>query len=134
VWGERWDKSRCGTKARSLLIRPYATRRWGCTALRVLLEAVTVCITQILNADSLRQALTDALQTIGRVVQIDRMVVIETIPTGTAELTPGFVFVWNAEDAPKVDVEAIITASPDRSVIEEWLSPLRTRNARQNQG
>jgi len=95
----------------------------------VLLEAVTVCITQILNADSLREALADALQTIARVVQIDRLVVIEKLSTNANELAPDVFFVWNSEDAPKVDAAAIIAASPDHAGIEDWLSPLRQGNA-----
>jgi diguanylate cyclase (GGDEF)-like protein/PAS domain S-box-containing protein len=101
----------------------------GLHGTEVLLEAVTVCITQILNADSLRDALTEALQTIAKVVQIDRMVVIEKVPVGNAEPAPGFVFGWNSDDAPKIDAAAIIAASPDRAALEEWLSPLRKGHA-----
>jgi hypothetical protein len=74
----------------------------GLHGTEVLLEAVTVCITQILNADSLRDALTEALQTIAKVVQIDPMVVIEKVPAGNAEPAPDFVFVWNSDAASKI--------------------------------
>jgi diguanylate cyclase (GGDEF)-like protein/PAS domain S-box-containing protein len=101
----------------------------GMHASEVLLEAVTVCIAQILNADSLREALADALQTIARVVQIDRMIVIEKTPAGPGGLVPAVFYVWNSEDAPKVDAAAIIASSPDHAAIEEWLSPLREGHA-----
>jgi diguanylate cyclase (GGDEF)-like protein/PAS domain S-box-containing protein len=95
----------------------------------VLLEAVTVCITQILNADSLRGALADALKTIASVVQIDRMVVIEKEAADTPGLAPTVFFVWNAADAPKVDAATIIASGSDHEAIEEWLSPLREGHA-----
>jgi diguanylate cyclase (GGDEF)-like protein/PAS domain S-box-containing protein len=101
----------------------------GSHSTEVLLEAVTVCITHILNADSLRAALPDALQAIARVVRIDRMVVIENIPDGDDELKPNVYFVWNSENAPNVDVAALIANSQNRYAMDEWLSPLRTGNA-----
>jgi len=66
----------------------------GSHSTEVLLEAVTVCITHILNADSLRAALPDALQAIARVVRIDCMVVVENIPDGEKKLKPNVYFVW----------------------------------------
>ena len=95
----------------------------------LLLEAVTVCITHILNADSLQEALPDALKMIARVVRIDRMVIIENVFAGTVAPSPAVFFVWNSGDAPKVDAAAIIASSPDREAIEEWLSPLRKGDA-----
>jgi len=95
----------------------------------VLLEAVTDCISQILNADSLREALPDALQTIASVVRIDRMVVIERLVVAGTEPVPSVYFVWNSRDAPKVDAAALIGNSQDRNAMEEWLTPLRTGNA-----
>jgi len=96
----------------------------GLHSTEVLLEAVTVCITHILNADSLRAALPDALQAIASVVRIDRVVVIENVSSGT-ELLPATYFVWNAEGAPKVDAAALIANRTDRQAIDEWMSPLR---------
>lgn len=54
------------------------------------------------------------------------MVIIEKF---SSDITPTVLFVWNSEDAPKVDSAAIIASSPDHTAIEEWLSPLRTGNA-----
>jgi len=95
----------------------------------VLLEAVTVCITHILNADSLRDALAEALRTIARVVQIDRVVVVDKASTGNMDLVHDNFFVWNSEDAPKVDAAAIIARHPGRKAIEEWARPLRKGEA-----
>jgi diguanylate cyclase (GGDEF)-like protein/PAS domain S-box-containing protein len=95
----------------------------------VLLEAVTVCITHILNADSLRDALSDALQMIARVVRIDRLVIIEKPAPGIEALGAAVFFVWNSEDAPKLDAAAIIASSPDHAAIEEWLDPLHNGDA-----
>ena len=92
----------------------------GMHSTEVLLEAVTDCITHILNADSLRAALPDALQTIARVVRIDRVLVIENVST---------LFVWNSEQAPKVDAAALMANRSDADAIEEWMSPLRQGNA-----
>ena len=73
-----------------------------------LLEAVTACISGILTADSLREALPHALQSIGRVV---------------------IFFIWNSADAPQVDAGAIIANSHAREAMDEWLSPLRQGHA-----
>jgi diguanylate cyclase (GGDEF)-like protein/PAS domain S-box-containing protein len=98
----------------------------GSHSTEILLEAVTACITQILNADSLRHALSDALRSIAKVVQIDRMVVIEKNVRDNLELAPATVFVWDSADAPKVDAASIIATSHSRHAFEEWLRPLRT--------
>lgn len=95
----------------------------------ILLQAVTDCITRILNADSFRKALSDALQTIARVVQIDRVVVVEKPSPDNMVLVPAALFVWNSEDAPKVDAAAIIANSQARYAMEEWISPLRKGKA-----
>jgi diguanylate cyclase (GGDEF)-like protein/PAS domain S-box-containing protein len=100
----------------------------GLHSTEVLLEAVTVCITHILNADSLRAALPDALQAIASVVRIDRVLVIEDVSSGT-ELVPATFFVWNSADAPKVDAAAVIANRSDRRAIDEWASPLRRGEA-----
>jgi diguanylate cyclase (GGDEF)-like protein/PAS domain S-box-containing protein len=100
----------------------------GLHSTEVLLEAVTVCITHILNADSLRAALPDALQAIARVVHIDRVLVIENVSSGT-ELAPATFFVWSSEDAPKVDAAALIANQLDRETVEEWMRPLRNGDA-----
>ena len=101
----------------------------GLHSTEILLEAVTDCITHILNADSLRAALPDALQTIATVVRIDRVLVVENVSSGNTELVPATLFVWNSEDAPKVDAAALIANRSDRDAIEEWMSPLRKGNA-----
>ena len=101
----------------------------GMHSTEVLLEAVTDCITHILNADSLRAALPDALQTIARVVRIDRVLVIENVSSGNTELVPATLFVWNSEQAPKVDAAALMANRSDASAIEEWMSPLRQGHA-----
>jgi hypothetical protein len=72
-----------------------------------LLEATAACITRILDADSFREALPVALQTIARVVQIDRVVVIEKPSPDDMQLIPATLFVWNSADAPNVDAAAI---------------------------
>jgi diguanylate cyclase (GGDEF)-like protein/PAS domain S-box-containing protein len=100
----------------------------GLHSTEVLLEAVTVCITHILNTDSLRAALPDALQAIARVVSIDRVVIIENLSTGT-DATPATFFVWNSEEAPKVDAATLIANRPDRRTVDDWLSPLRKGEA-----
>ena len=94
----------------------------------VLLEAVTVCIAHILNADSLRDALSDALQMIARVVRIDRLVIIEKLAADAAALGPAVFFRWNSEDAPKLDAAGIIAGSP-HAAIEEWLNSLHKGDA-----
>ena len=95
-----------------------------------LLEAVTACISGILTADSLREALPHALQSIGRVVRIDRLIIIEgTSNIEQAELTPQIFFIWNSADAPQVDAGAIIANSHAREAMDEWLSPLRQGHA-----
>ncbi|HEY5103226.1 MAG TPA: EAL domain-containing protein [Steroidobacteraceae bacterium] len=94
-----------------------------------MLEAVTVCIAQILNANSLREALPSALEKIAQLVRIDRMVIIEKNSADGVALPPAVFFVWNSQDAPKVDAAGIIASHPDHNAIEEWLSPLRTGNA-----
>jgi diguanylate cyclase (GGDEF)-like protein len=95
----------------------------------VLLEAVTDCITHILKAASLREGLPQALQMIGTVVRIDRMVVIEAIADGSNRLRPRVFFVWSSEDAPKVDAAAIIAQSQAHEAMqEEWLKPLKMGN------
>jgi diguanylate cyclase (GGDEF)-like protein/PAS domain S-box-containing protein len=102
----------------------------GSHSSEALLEAVTACITGILNADSLREALPRALQLIGRVVRIDRLVIIEKTSSGRkAELTPQIFFIWNSEEAPRLDAAAIIAKSQGRETMEEWLSPLRKGQA-----
>jgi diguanylate cyclase (GGDEF)-like protein/PAS domain S-box-containing protein len=102
----------------------------GSHSSEALLEAVTACITGILNADSLREALPRALQLIGRVVRIDRLVIIEKTSSGRkAELTPQIFFIWNSEEAPRLDAGAIIAKSQGRETMEEWLSPLRKGHA-----
>ena len=100
----------------------------GMHSSEVLLEAVTVCITHILNADSLRDALSDALQMIARVVRIDRLVIIEKLAAGAVALGPAVFFLWNSEDAPKLDAAAIIAGSP-HAAIEEWLNSLHKGDA-----
>src|ERR1700691_4254459 len=94
----------------------------------VLLEAVTDCITHILKAASLREGLPQALQMIGTVVRIDRMVVIETIADSGNQFRPGVLFVWSSDDAPKVDAAAIIAHSQTHEAMEEWLKPLKMGN------
>jgi diguanylate cyclase (GGDEF)-like protein/PAS domain S-box-containing protein len=95
-----------------------------------LLEAVTACISGILGAESLREALPHELQSIGRVVRIDRLVIIEWNSNGDkTDLTPQIFFVWNSEDAPHVDAGAIIENSHGREAMEQWLSPLRQGQA-----
>jgi diguanylate cyclase (GGDEF)-like protein/PAS domain S-box-containing protein len=101
----------------------------GLDSTEVLLEAVTLCITQILNADSLREALSDSLQTIARVVRIDRMLLIEKGATTGEEIVPATFFVWSSADAPNVDAAAIIANSQARHAMEEWLRPLREGKA-----
>jgi diguanylate cyclase (GGDEF)-like protein/PAS domain S-box-containing protein len=102
----------------------------GSHSSEALLEAVTACIAGILNADSLREALPRALQLIGRVVRIDRLVIIEKSSSGHhAELTPQIFFIWNSEEAPHLDAGAIIAKSHAREAMEELLSPLRQGQA-----
>lgn len=101
----------------------------GMHSSELLLEAVTVCITHILNADSLQEALPDALKMIATVVRIDRMVIIENVFAVSVAPSAAVFFVWNSGDAPKVDTAAIIASSPDREALEEWLSPLRKGDA-----
>jgi hypothetical protein len=95
-----------------------------------LLEAVTACISGILHADSLLEALPHALQSIARVVRIDRLIIVEgTSNIDHAELTPQIFFIWNSEGAPHVDAGAIIENSHAREAMDEWLSPLRQGHA-----
>ena len=91
-----------------------------------LLEAVTASISGILSAESLREALPHALQSIGRVVRLDRLVIIEWTSNGDkANPAPQIFFLWSSADAPHVDAGAIIENSHGREAMEEWLSPLR---------
>ncbi len=95
----------------------------------MLLEAVTVSIAHVLNAESLKMALPEAMQTIATVVQIDRVVIFEKVSKGNIELVPPVFFVWSSATAPQVNAAEIIANSPDRKAIEAWMSPVRQGQA-----
>jgi diguanylate cyclase (GGDEF)-like protein/PAS domain S-box-containing protein len=90
----------------------------------VLLQAVSACIAEVLQATSVLQALPNTLEEIAKIVNIDRMIMVEMVPDFRGKLGPSVAFVWNSERAPQVDTANIIETSPGRDEVDEWLSPL----------
>jgi len=90
-----------------------------------LLLAIAQSAAQLVTATSARVAMPGALETIGKALQADRVLVIENIRPGDTVRPVALVGIWQRADVPmKVDAEFFLDPVVTSPEIGDWLKPL----------
>jgi PAS domain S-box-containing protein len=90
-----------------------------------LLHAITQCAAQLVSATSVDAVIPGALETIGKALQADRVLVIETIHSEAPARPVALAFIWQSPDIPvKIDAEFFLDPVVTSPEIGVWLRPL----------